>query len=80
MARCPDCNKFVGFDTDTDPEVEVGEIDTESGTVEATVRIVNNCAECGTGVICDCPVCGAPNCCPRCCDEATKEAQTEIEK
>lgn len=43
--RCPDCNKFVSFDTDTDPEVTVS-VDNE-GHVSGDVRIVNNCAECG---------------------------------
>jgi RecJ-like exonuclease len=44
--RCPDCNKFVSFDTDTEPEVDDLEVD-ESGRVTGTVRIVNTCAECG---------------------------------
>ncbi len=43
--RCPSCNKFVSFDTETEPEVDV-EID-EEGTVTGSVRIVNTCAECG---------------------------------
>ena len=44
--RCPDCNKFVSFD-EADPEVNTLEIN-EDGVVTAEVRIVNNCAECGT--------------------------------
>jgi hypothetical protein len=44
--RCPDCNKFVSFDTDEDPEVDLS-VDDE-GVVTGTVRIVNKCAECGT--------------------------------
>ena len=44
--RCPDCNKFVSFDTDNDPEVD--SVDYQSGEVTASVRIVNVCAECGT--------------------------------
>jgi hypothetical protein len=35
------------------------------------------CDECQTGVICDCPLCGAPNCCPRCCDEAAQAEKGE---
>lgn len=47
MARCQDCAKFVSYDTETDPEVENVEI-SDDGTVTATVRIHNDCAECGT--------------------------------
>lgn len=46
MARCPDCNKFVSYDTDQEPEVDV-DID-EDGQVTGTVRIFDACAECGT--------------------------------
>lgn len=45
--RCPDCNKFVSFDSETDPEIS-DEAVAEDGTVTANVRIVNNCSECGT--------------------------------
>ena len=44
--RCPDCNKFVGNE-ENEPEVESVEVDDE-GHVNAEVRIVNACAECGT--------------------------------
>jgi hypothetical protein len=44
--RCPDCNKFVSFDVDGDPEVEL-EADESTGEVTGTVRIVNACQECG---------------------------------
>ena len=43
--RCPDCNKFVAFDTDVDPEVSVSV--ENDGSITGNVRIVNNCAECG---------------------------------
>ncbi len=43
--RCPSCNKFVPYDTDSEPEVDI-EIDAE-GSVSGTVRIVNTCADCG---------------------------------
>lgn len=33
------------------------------------------CDECGTTVIDDCLVCGAPVCCPRCCKETQDEEQ-----
>jgi hypothetical protein len=36
-----------------------------------------SCDDCGTGVICDCPMCGAPNCCPKCCDESRQELREE---
>jgi hypothetical protein len=45
--RCPDCQKFVSFDSETDPEVNVESVD-EEGVVTGDVRIVNTCAECGT--------------------------------
>lgn len=45
--RCPDCNKFVSMDTETDPEAEDPAVD-EEGFVTCQVRIVNNCADCGT--------------------------------
>lgn len=43
--RCPDCNKFVSFDSDVEPEIDVDVSGTE---VVGSVRIVNNCGECGT--------------------------------
>lgn len=43
--RCPDCNKFVSFDSDADPEVDVRVED--DGSVSGSVRITNNCQECG---------------------------------
>jgi hypothetical protein len=45
--RCPDCSKFVSFDTETEPEVDSENID-DDGSVSCSVRIVNNCADCGT--------------------------------
>ena len=45
--RCPDCNKFVSFDAENEPEINDEAID-EEGNVTASVRIVNNCADCGT--------------------------------
>ena len=33
----------------------------------------SKCEYCGTTIIQDCPICGAPNCCPKCCEETTKE-------
>lgn len=45
--RCPDCNKFASFDTDTEPEIEAN-VDPTIGTVTVEARIVNTCAECGT--------------------------------
>jgi hypothetical protein len=44
--RCPDCNKFVGFDSDSEPEIDVS-IDA-NGQITGSCRIVNTCAECGT--------------------------------
>lgn len=32
-----------------------------------------HCEHCGTQIIDDCCVCGSPQCCPKCCDETTKE-------
>jgi hypothetical protein len=47
MARCPECNKFTGKDTEVDPEV-TSEPTVTDGLVEMEVRMVNNCAECST--------------------------------
>lgn len=44
--RCPDCSKFVGLEM-AEPEVNDLEV-SEDGTVTMNVRIVRNCAECGT--------------------------------
>lgn len=45
--RCPDCNKFVSFDTDVEPDVSLDVAD--DGGVSGSCRIVNACADCGTG-------------------------------
>ena len=45
--RCPDCNKFVGIDSEQDPEVNDLEI-SEKGEITGNVRIVNTCIECGS--------------------------------
>jgi hypothetical protein len=49
--RCPDCNKFVGLETQ-DPEVDGLEVndssDSNAVAVTGTVRIVRACADCGT--------------------------------
>ena len=45
--RCPDCNKFVGLDTESDPEMDL-EVDDTTGQVTGTVRIVNACADCSS--------------------------------
>jgi len=44
--RCNDCNKFVSFDTDSDPEIDV-DVDNE-GHVTGSVRIVNTCQDCSS--------------------------------
>lgn len=44
--RCEQCSKFVSFDTDTEPEINIT-VDDE-GSVTGDVRIVNTCAECST--------------------------------
>jgi hypothetical protein len=33
----------------------------------------NTCYHCGEELVRDCMICGAPNCCPRCCQETTRE-------
>ena len=59
MPRCPDCNRFVALNTEVDPEVELqAELTEEEGengekgditvNLTGTVRIVNECADCGT--------------------------------
>jgi hypothetical protein len=44
--RCPDCGKFVPFDTEAEPEANL-EIDSE-GQMSGNVRRVLPCGECGT--------------------------------
>lgn len=51
MARCPDCNKFVPFDTEVEPEEESTEYKVEVDgaiEVEADYTRTLNCGECGT--------------------------------
>lgn len=43
--RCSSCQRFVSFEEDEEPEVEVSL--SQDGKVTASVRIVNSCAECG---------------------------------
>lgn len=50
--RCPDCNKFVGQEIG-DPEVTIDITDERADsdntvTISGDVRVVLNCAECGT--------------------------------
>lgn len=45
--RCPDCNKFVPYNSDEEPETDQLEVSDE-GQVTGSVRIVNSCEECGT--------------------------------
>lgn len=45
--RCPDCNKFVGFDELNVDDVEV-DIDETTGQVSVSGRMVLPCADCGT--------------------------------
>src|SRR4029077_1202759 len=47
MMRCPDCNKFVGYDEPNTENIEV-EIDEEEGTVTVQGELTLPCAECGT--------------------------------
>lgn len=54
MPRCPDCNKFVRLNAETEPEVDLTiELEETSESTEAlltvtgSIRIVNTCAECG---------------------------------
>lgn len=43
--RCDQCNKFVSFDAEQDPELDASVDD--AGVVTVQARIVNCCAECG---------------------------------
>ena len=45
MARCPDCNKFVGIEM-AEPELNL-EVD-DDGSITGEVRLVQTCSECGT--------------------------------
>lgn len=48
--RCPDCNRFVAFDYEQEPEVDLSPMFTglQEVTTEITVRHLLTCAECGT--------------------------------
>lgn len=46
MARCNDCNKFVSYDEDAEPEVDSADVTGDELTVE--VRRILNCSECST--------------------------------
>ncbi len=37
-------------------------------------KMTDTCETCGATIIDDCPQCGAPQCCPNCCSDSTKEA------
>lgn len=43
--RCPDCNKFVSYDT---PECEVQNVDIMSSTLTSLVSVRLNCQDCST--------------------------------
>lgn len=45
--RCPDCNKFVSYDTEVDPEESV-EPEIADGEFKATYTRTLTCGECGT--------------------------------
>lgn len=45
--RCPDCGKFVSYDTDGDPDLDGMSVN-EKGEVTVDARIENACADCGT--------------------------------
>ena len=45
--RCPDCNKFVAYD-EAEPEIDDDSPEVGDGNISFNVRIVNNCADCGT--------------------------------
>lgn len=44
--RCPNCNKFVSYDTEVEPDV-VSDPEVAETTLVVTVRRVLSCAECG---------------------------------
>ena len=46
MPRCPDCGKFVSVEM-AEPEMEELVVDAE-GNVSGSVRLVQECGECGT--------------------------------
>lgn len=48
--RCTDCNRYVTFDSDVEPEVDVEITYGDDGNVyvQGNVRIANNCADCGS--------------------------------
>jgi len=49
----------------------------DEGDRDNVDRMFGLCGTCGTPIIDDCQVCGAPQCCPRCCLEATADLLAE---
>lgn len=80
--ECPRC--FVGMVLD-DPTARraraIGQcvyckgtgLLSQLATSRSRSRSRSLCEDCGTKIIDRCPKCGAPQCCPKCCDEATLE-------
>lgn len=48
--RCPNCNKFVGIDTDSEPQEERSDVEPDNSEVQYEFVIANNCADCGTEI------------------------------
>lgn len=44
MARCENCNKFVGLEMG---DVEADDLECSDGNLTGSIRIVRNCADCG---------------------------------
>ncbi|MFA4971491.1 MAG: hypothetical protein WC683_02680 [bacterium] len=47
--RCPDCNKFVSYEGDEEPEEQSCEVDDE-GNINIQVTLEKRCGECSQGL------------------------------
>lgn len=47
MPKCPNCPQFVSKETDNEPDYSDVTAD-NAGNITGDVRLVNECAECGT--------------------------------
>jgi hypothetical protein len=62
------------------PEMQMPWMQGETLAVPVTLTLAKEtCETCGTVLIDDCVVCGAPTCCPKCCTETLKPLPPEPE-
>lgn len=72
--RCPNCNKFVGYD---EPQVEIQSAEISDDRCVIHARVVLNCSECGSELK-DAEIEGETDITHQ-CDEKTKEGEPSYE-